>query len=87
MNATTQNKSELMKTLSQAEFAVIETALFLDSHPEDKKALSYYNSMIEERDKLRAQYVQLYGPLTIYDNNDNSNWAWIKGPWPWELED
>lgn len=84
-NNMTQKKA--MCQLQQLEFAMIETALYLDGHPTCKKALNYYNTLQAKRNEARAQYEQAYGPLTIFDNKSENTWHWIETAWPWELED
>ncbi len=90
-NNTNNNQSPsrcaLLKKLQALDFAVIETGLFLDTHPTDAKVLKYYKETLEERNNVMKQFEQLYGPLTIFANTSDTNWQWVKGPWPWELED
>lgn len=90
-NSTNNNQSPsrcvLLKKLQALDFAIIETALFLDTHPTDAKVLKYYKETLEERNNVMKQFEKLYGPLSIFNNASDSNWQWVKGPWPWELED
>ncbi len=81
------SKKKLMRQLQELEFAIIETGLYLDGHPNCKKALAYYNQMKEKRNAVREKYETMYGPLTIFANNSNDTWHWVKTAWPWELED
>jgi len=81
------SKKKLMTLVQQLDFAMIETALYLDNHPNSKKALKYYNGLKEKRDAARAQYEASYGPLTIFQNNSENTWHWVKTSWPWDLED
>ena len=71
--------------LKQTSFALYETVLYLDGHPNDKEALDYYNVLVEELEGITEAYEEKFGPLTVYSNN-NSTWAWVSGPWPWESE-
>ena len=80
-------KRKLMQEIRQLDFAMIETALYLDGHPECKKALAYYNTLQPKRDEKRAQYEREYGPLTMFSNKSQDTWHWVKTAWPWELED
>ena len=80
-------KRKLMQEIRQLDFAMIETALYLDGHPECKKALAYYNALQPKRDEKRAQYEREYGPLTMFSNKSQETWHWVKTAWPWELED
>ena len=38
-----QNREKLLKSVQQYSFAVLEAALFLDTHPDCADALAYYN--------------------------------------------
>ena len=87
MAENNMNKRKLLKQVQELDFAIIETGLYLDGHPMCKKALKYYNMLKEKRAAVRAQYENLYGPLTIFSNNSENTWHWVKTTWPWELED
>ena len=76
----------LLKKIQAEDFAIYETILFLDTHPCDETALAFYNTHRETAEKLKHEYIQKYGPLTIYENHDSKHWRWIEGPWPWERE-
>ncbi len=75
-----------MKKLKTVDFAIIETALYLDAYPKCRKALEYYRQLIKERETLAEAINSKCGPMTIRDNNDCSEWSWVAGPWPWEPE-
>ncbi len=87
MAENNMSKKKLMTLVQQLDFAMIETGLYLDGHPNCKKALKYYNTLKEKRDAARAQYEAAYGPLTLFQNNSENTWHWVKTAWPWELED
>ena len=76
----------LLKKIRAEDFAVYETVLYLDAYPCDEKALAYYRKHNDTAKELKNEYARKYGPLTIYENTDNSHWSWINGPWPWERE-
>jgi spore coat protein JB len=76
----------LLKKIQAEDFAVYETVLFLDAYPNDKAALSFYNSHRDNVEKLKKEYMEKYGPLTIYENCGGDCWHWIDRPWPWEKE-
>lgn len=78
-------KKQLMLSIQQAAFAQYDTALFLDTHPKNARALAYFNKMKAQKKALCEEYERLYGPLT-FDGNCNS-WEWVNTPWPWEKED
>lgn len=76
-------RDKLLKQLMVADFAMHETALFLDSHPNNKKALDYYKKVRDKREVLAEQYRKEFGPLTYYEVRYNS-WNWVDTPWPWQ---
>ena len=79
-------KEMLLKKIQAEDFTLYETVLFLDTHPHDETALAFYNTHRDEVEKLKHEYMEKYGPLTIYDNNDSHFWHWVDKPWPWEKE-
>ena len=76
----------LIKKIREYDFAITETALFLNTHPNNTKAMNYYHSLKLEREKYFNEYEKMYGPITMYGNMDTQNWNWVNGPWPWEKE-
>ncbi len=78
------HKAQLLRKLREYDFAIIETALFLDTHPYNKKALMYYTKLREEREILAREYEEKVAPITIYGNKNKNAWNWIDSPWPWE---
>ncbi len=80
------DKQKLMRRIQAEDFVLYETVLYLDGHPENRKALAYYQKHNAIAKSLRAEYEQKYGPLTICGNESETEWQWIKNPWPWEKE-
>lgn len=79
-------RSALLKEIQAEDFALYETALYLNGHPTCKTALAYYCQHRNAAKELRDEYESLYGPLTIYGNASGSCWHWVDAPWPWEKE-
>ena len=78
------DKNKLFEEIKEYDFTVIELALYLDTHPNDVKALEIYTAVSEKLDRLKEQYEHNFGPLSIYGVNSGNRWTWIDGPWPWE---
>ena len=79
------NEQQVMKRqIKELEFALTELNLFLDSHPYNEKALSYFKELVAKHDALAAKYEEAYGPLTATGNRGDK-WDWVMTPWPWEL--
>lgn len=79
-------RNALLKEIQAEDFALYETALYLNGHPTCQTALEHYCQRRNTVQALREQYENAYGPLTIYGNRDSSCWHWVDSPWPWEKE-
>ena len=78
-NATQEEMIHQIKCLF---FGIQELTLYLDTHPNDEKALCLHNKYCKEYRELTDKYQKIYGPLTMtYPCN---KWRWIEEPWPWE---
>lgn len=76
------NREKLLLKIMEVKFYAYDLALYLDTHPEDRRALKLHHDMVEKLKILEKQYEDEYGPLTM-ETNMNS-WEWIETPWPWE---
>ena len=79
-------RNRLLNKIMAEDFAVYEAVLYLDTHPGDADALSYYTEHRDNVVQLREEYSRKFGPLTIYDVEGNGSWSWINEPFPWERE-
>ncbi len=80
------NRSELLRAIQIADFALTEANLFLDSHPDDENALRYYAKYKARLDELMEDYVNRFGPLCAHQYASWDHWKWVDGPFPWALE-
>lgn len=84
-NCHEMNRRELFEYINQISFAVDDVKLFLDTHPENQKALDYFQKYKEKRIEALKEYAEVYGPLTVDTVSGNSDcWSWINEPWPWQ---
>lgn len=77
-------RCKLMKEIQTLAFAAHETALFLDGHPNDRRALAYFNMQNNKLTDTITLYEKNFGPLTPSLPDGGESWTWISGPWPWE---
>lgn len=82
MNAGT-NRDNRLQRLRELEFALLETNLYLDTHPNSRKALDYYKKVEAARDIMYEDYVKNNGPMFAADVRQD-NWSWVDMPWPWQ---
>ena len=59
-----------------------DLGLYLDTHPEDERAISIHGKYTRQLKELKNEYERMYGPLTMHSPSDA--WRWIDEPWPWE---
>ena len=77
-------QQNMLIELMQVSFVLIETALYLNTHPNDERALRLHNNASQQNAMLEEMYQARYGPLK---NTGMSRypWAYINSPWPWEI--
>ena len=75
-------RREMIRQIKCYSFAVTDLALYLDTHPDDEKALCLHNKYSKELKELKDAYQKVYGPLTYY--YPCNKWRWLEEPWPWE---
>ena len=80
-----ETRAEMMKKIREYNFSVIELGLYLDTHPDDAKALCLYREYTKTLKDLKDKYQKVYGPLTIFF--PWNKWRWLEEPWPWERSD
>lgn len=83
----TPNRCELLEQIAQCEFVLVDINLFLDTHPDNERALSDYNGYAEQLAAMKKLYVENYGPLENFGGSVNrcdTNWLWNEQPFPWQ---
>ena len=75
-------RREMLQEIRCLEFAINELALYLDTHPDDEKALCLHRKYCKEAKECKDKYQKVFGPLTI--NYPCNKWRWLEEPWPWE---
>ncbi len=78
------NRQAALKNLMAADFTAFELQLYLDTHPDDKEAMSKYTEAVGKAAVLRTEYENMYGPITAASAAGKLPWQWIVSPWNWE---
>ncbi len=79
-------QAELLTYIDMLDFACIDLGLYLDVYPDNVQMIQLYNKLKNEKNEIRKQYEESYGPLTLSSNAlQVSPWAWDDNPWPWEV--
>ena len=79
---TEMTREEMAEKIKAYSFAITDISLYLDTHPEDEKALCLHKNYCKRAKELKDMYQKMYGPLTI--NYPCKKWRWLEEPWPWE---
>ena len=79
-----ETRSAMLKKVMEADFAAYDLQLYLDTHPEDGKALAMYTDVVRRARDAREAFEAAYGPLSPESAAGKKEWTWIKSPWPWD---
>ncbi len=79
------SRDRLLRNVQAASFAVDEARLYLDTHPNDKKAQIYFDKYNEARKKAIQEFEEEHGPV-LTDNIEatKTGWTWTRDPFPWD---
>lgn len=81
-NCNDNKRREMINEIKALDFAIIELGLYLDTHPDDQRALCMHREYAKHVKDLKDKYQKIYGPLTIF--YPCNKWRWLEEPWPWE---
>lgn len=81
-NGRDMRRQEMIDQIKSLDFAIIELGLYLDTHPDDQRALCMHREYCKQAKDLKDKYQRMYGPLTIFC--PCNKWRWLEQPWPWE---
>jgi len=76
------DREEMLTEIQANGLTMFDLALYLDTHPEDKRAICMHREYSKKLRELTDKYQRVFGPLTI--NYPCNKWRWIEEPWPWE---
>ncbi len=85
-NNRIRSKEELMDLITKVSFAMDDTRLFLDTHPNCIEALDYFKKMHRIRQELIKEYTERFGQIVSYNICDDSDWNWNEAPLPWHAK-
>lgn len=80
-----RNQIELQKQLMEVGFVLVETNLYLDTHPNDENALRLHNTFSKKYKELECLYEAQFGPLKA-TSMSRFPWQWVEEPWPWDMD-
>lgn len=84
MNKYDQKK--LLDYINAVSFALVDTTLYLDTHPDDQEAIDHFQQYQSARKRALKEYSQYFEPLTIDSAEVTDTFTWATDPWPWMKE-
>ena len=83
-NQRLSQQQEMLLEVQKLQFAALDIALYLDTHPNDPVALYRHKMYTDQLKQVKEAYEMQYGPMTIFGHEYGDNWRYINSPWPWE---
>ncbi len=84
-NQRYNQQQEMLLEVQKLQFAALDTALYLDTHPNDPVALYRHKMYTDRLKEVKDAYEMQFGPMTIFNHEVGDNWRYINSPWPWEM--
>ena len=76
------NREALLKKISTYQFAAHDLQLYLDTHPDDTKALEIYREAVKQAKACRQAFEASCYPLRATSAGEGCTWNWLNGLWP-----
>lgn len=70
--------------IMQYQFAVYDISLYLDTHPNDARALAARKKYASELHEMRMAYEEKHGPMNLFSHHGDYA-KYVNEPWPWDL--
>ena len=81
-----KSRDELMQIIRMYDFALYDLMLYLDTHPNCRRAAMQFEQYRQKRAAAAEEYVQNYGAFKALQTDTSKRWSWGDGPYPWEKE-
>ncbi len=76
------NCNELMCAIMEADFFAQDLKLYLDTHPDDRRALEMYTEACKQYKACKAAFEDCCYPLTACSAGTEGCWDWLDGVFP-----
>ena len=73
---------ELMRAIMEADFVAQDLKLYLDTHPDDTRALELYREAVRQYKACKATFEDTFYPLNATAAGRNGTWDWFDGTFP-----
>ena len=73
---------ELMRAIMEADFFAQDLKLYLDTHPDDTRAVEMFREAVNQTKACRAAFEDSFYPLLASSAGMDGTWDWPEGVWP-----
>lgn len=80
------SRAYLMRKWQEYSFAAYEARLYLDTHPDSRAALNYFNKFNRLSLAAAKELQEKYGAVNTNLDMELPEWSWTLMPWPWTEE-
>lgn len=74
--------SDLMRAIMEADFVAMDLKLYLDTHPDDSRALELYREAVRQYKACKAAFEDTFYPLNATAAGRDGEWDWLCGTFP-----
>lgn len=78
------NQHNLLHWIDMISFCMVDMELYLDTHPDDKEAIKYFEQYKALRNEAVTVYSNKFTPLLLDCADNDQKWKWATSAWPWE---
>ena len=83
-NSMKSTCAQLLKSVTEASFYVTDLQLYLDTHPDDIRALEMFKEACRQLKVCREAFESCCYPLMSCSSGKDDEWDWLLGCWPSE---
>ena len=73
---------ELLRAIAEADFFAQDLKLYLDTHPDDSRALEMFREACRQSKACKAAFEDSFYPLTACSAGRDGEWDWHEGCFP-----
>lgn len=81
-NSSDVSCKELMRAIMEADFVATDLKLYLDTHPDDTRALEMYREAVRQYKACKATFEDTFYPLNATSAGRDGTWDWFDGTFP-----
>lgn len=80
--STNVSCNDLMRAIMEADFVATDLKLYLDTHPDDSRALELYREAVRQYKACKATFEDTFYPLNASAAGRDGEWDWLCGTFP-----